>query len=501
MGITDDFNEQTVTDLRDALAFMPSDDRGLWADVGQALKTVPMEGVGFKLWVEWSKKSDKYDEVDSMAKWKSFAADRTNYKTIFTKAQALGWVNPKKSGWVPTQETGLLNFRRSENGVIIPSLGNVDIALSSPDFCGWTIGYDTFRDELMFHHGDGEWQDFSDEHYVQLRIELPKRGFGEIRKELIHDAVCKRAKDNKFDSAQIWLASLKWDGTERVESFNSVYFGAKNTPYTRAVALYQWTAMAGRVLVPGVQADMVPILVGPQGMLKSTVLAALVPSQEFFCEISFSEKDDDLARKMRGTLVAEVSELRGFGTRDSESIKSFVTRRFEKWIPKFKEFKSTYPRRLVLIGTTNKTEFLCDDSGERRYLPLDVKKADRDAITRDRNQLWAEAAILFNNNGVLWAEAESLARVEVDQYKKRDPWQPKIEHYLWNRTINLNGNLVQSNTGITTFEIQTAALEKEPKNLTHGDSIRVATVMKALSYTQKRLYTEQGKKITVWEPN
>jgi predicted P-loop ATPase len=71
-----------------------------------------------------------------------------------------------------------------------------------------------------------------------------------------------------------------------------------------------WTALAGRVLEPGVKADMVPILVGPQGCGKSSGVEALSPDPAFFTEISFArEDDDDLARKMRGRLVAEIARV------------------------------------------------------------------------------------------------------------------------------------------------------------------------------------------------
>ena len=109
----------------------------------------------------------------------------------------------------------------------------------------------------------------------------------------------------------------------------------------------------GRILVPGIQADIMPILVGDQGLLKSTALAAIVPSPDFFAEINLSDKDADLARIMRGKLVVEIGELKGMRSRDIEHTKAFVTRRYEQWVPKYKEFTATYPRRAVLFGTTN----------------------------------------------------------------------------------------------------------------------------------------------------
>jgi hypothetical protein len=320
--------------------------------------------------------------------------------------------------------------RNQKSGLILATLSNVVAAVSDPDMCGAYLGFDQFRAETMLHRGDGQWVSFGDEHYTELRLNLTARGFAEISREIIRDAVDACAKGNGFDSAVVWLESLRWDGVPRVATFNQRYLGAEDTPYSRAVAVYQWTAMAGRVLVPGVQADMVPIWVGAQGVGKSTAVSALVPAPDFACEISLHETEDNLARKMRGTLVAEIGELRGLKTKDLESIKQFITRRHEKWTPKFKEFTTTFARRLIFIGTTNEARFLADDTGNRRWLPVEVGSADRDAIIADRDQLWAEAAAMFRRGGVHWQDAERLAAGVHSRYELRDPWEEEIGEWL-----------------------------------------------------------------------
>lgn len=186
-----------------------------------------------------------------------------------------------------------------------------------PDFCGLQIRFDQFRDEIMFTpEGTNGWQSFGDPDYLRLRIAMEQRVFKPIGRELIRDVVMLVADENPFDSAITWLNGLSLDGVPRVGSFYHTHFGTEDNPYTRAVSLYMWTALAGRVLSPGCKADMVQILVGAQGVKKSSGVAALSPDPAFFTEISFAEKDDDLARKMRGRLAAEIGELRGLNTRE-----------------------------------------------------------------------------------------------------------------------------------------------------------------------------------------
>lgn len=98
------------------------------------------------------------------------------------------------------------------------------------------------------------------------------------------------ADEQPFDSAITWLNGLEWDGVPRIECFYHTHFGTADTPYTRAVSMYMWTALAGRVLEPGIKADMVPILVGPQGCGKSSGVEALSPDPAFLLKSLLPKK-------------------------------------------------------------------------------------------------------------------------------------------------------------------------------------------------------------------
>jgi hypothetical protein len=94
----DDDDEAIVTprvieELRDALTHISADDYETWVAVGNAL--VDLDDKGRELWVEWSKTSKKWKD-SFIRKWAGFRGDRTSYKSIFAKAQAEGWANPRK---------------------------------------------------------------------------------------------------------------------------------------------------------------------------------------------------------------------------------------------------------------------------------------------------------------------------------------------------------------------------------------------------------------------
>jgi hypothetical protein len=381
-------------------------------------------------------------------------------------------------------------FVRDKSGRPIASADNVARALRSPAYCGLWLGFDRFRDEIMFSApAQGAWQSFTDADYVRLRITLENRGFRPIGRELMRDVVLLVAAESAFDSAIAWLEPLQWDGVPRVEHFFHRYLGAHASPYSSAVSRYLWSALAGRVLEPGVKADMVPILVGAQGVGKSRAVAALAPSLVFFTELSLQDHDDNLSRLMRGRLVAEIGELRGLHTRELESIKAFITRTHENWIPKYREFATQFARRLVFIGTTNKDEFLADETGNRRWLPVKVglqSLADVQAIERDRLQLWAEGKALFLQGGVHYAQVESLAGDAQQGHTMSDSWAEVVSNWL-HEPDALTGKAPYERSHLRLSTVLREALRFEDKQMKRVDEMRVGAVLRGLGYERKKI--------------
>lgn len=364
------------------------------------------------------------------------------------------------------------------------TITSVTLAISNFQKIGTEIRFDQFRDEIMFSPtGQNEWRPLRDEDYTRLRLKLEGLGFKKVGHEVVRDAVFLVAKDNSFDSAIEWLTKVvpMWDFESRIDTFLTTYFGVIDSPYTRAVSRYLWSALAGRVLHPAVKADMVPILIGDQGAGKSTGVAALCPHHDFFTEISFTEKEDDIARKMRGRLVGEISELRGLNTRDVESIKAFVTRTYEVWTPKFKEFSTTFARRIVFIGTTNQEQFLADQTGNRRWLPVTVGKVNVSKIREDLLQLWAEARDTYT--GVLWQEAEKLAKETHSKHTIVDAWLEVVQDWLIDKNlIPQYGTDIDFDGYVTTNQILLEAIKLEPKQIDKRSQMRAADVLGSLGF-------------------
>ena len=386
-----------------------------------------------------------------------------------------------------------------KNGVL-KTLTNITACLSFPQWCGVLIAKDAFKDKVLLTHLDtGETRELRNTDVYEIRLRLEKTArILYVGADALSDAIQHKAERNIFDSGKDWLNGKVWDKVPRIDTFFPTYLMTEDTPYTRAVGAYVWTAHAGRVIEPGVKADMVPILVGKQGVGKSEAIMAIAPNpEEDYREIDLLDDDVVLVRKIRGAYVIEFAELKGWH-RDRDTIKAFITRRFENWTPKFKEFNQTYARRCLFWGSTNQEEFLEDETGNRRWLPLSVGAIDIDAIRRDRDQLWAEGAERFRRGGIAWRDVEGLARHAHTKHFAADPWEEIASEW-----VNAEGSFMEKTDGVrgvvgfTTARFMTDALKLATKDQNLSHSRRAAKVLRVVG-CELKVSRVKGKLKKMW---
>ena len=85
-----------ATRLGAALAVLSSDDRKTWIEFGIAIKH-ELGDAGLAIWLDWSRKSEKFDLNDGLKTWASFKDETTGPKitvgTIYYMARERGWVD------------------------------------------------------------------------------------------------------------------------------------------------------------------------------------------------------------------------------------------------------------------------------------------------------------------------------------------------------------------------------------------------------------------------
>jgi putative DNA primase/helicase len=79
--------------IREAVSFVPPDDRDTWLRMGMAIKSEVGDS-GFEVWDEWSQQSASYNARDARDVWKSIRGNgKVTAGTLFHEAKAHGWRN------------------------------------------------------------------------------------------------------------------------------------------------------------------------------------------------------------------------------------------------------------------------------------------------------------------------------------------------------------------------------------------------------------------------
>lgn len=252
-------------------------------------------------------------------------------------------------------------------------------------------------------------------------------------------AIAKVADDRSYHPIRNYLAALPgWDGIPRVDTLLVDYLGAPNNAYVRAVTRKWLCAAIARVKNPGCKFDCMPVLNGPQGVGKSTLVSRLGMAW-FSDSLQLSDtQDKTAAEKLQGFWVLEIGELAGLKKAEVETLRGFISRQDDKYRASFGRNVTSHPRQCVFVGTTNaESGYLRDTAGNRRFWPINVAGgADKKpwGLSQDEvNQVWAEATVLLNAGEKLYLDDKAvLAHAEREQREamETDDREGMVREYL-----------------------------------------------------------------------
>ena len=144
---------------------------------------------------------------------------------------------------------------------------------------------------------------------------------------------------------------------------------------------------------------------------------------------------------------------------EDAALKAFISRPVERYRPSYGRKEVVEPRQCVFIGTTNKTTYLRDESGGRRFWPIRVETIDTALLAADRPMLFAEAVHRYRAGGRWWPNAAFEAkhiRPEQDARYEADPWEDAITSWIARKPRVSVSIIAKDALGIDTQRIGTA---------------------------------------------
>ena len=408
-----------------------------------------------------------------------------------------------------TEGRDLLPLMSDEKGKLVENYANTLRALSQWQKHENRFFYDAFTDTL-YHNKltENKMVPVSDVGTVILDIHemLESKYFNKVARSHVEDSIRKLANLNTYDSAQEHLLALKWDGIPRVRKLMSTYFGSEDNEYTQIAGEYLMTSLVARTVDPGHKVDMMVIFSGAMGLKKSTAIEALA-GEGLSATLHVNDtKDDDLARLMKGKLIFELAEFQpGRSKKGIQRLRAFISAQVERWVAKYKEGETVYKRRGVFIATINEIEVLNDPEGERRYLPIRVLTSfDIEALRRDRDQLWAEALVIFRERGMPYQRAEELAKAEHQKFKVSDAWDEALLKFARSTYKNTSQGALKrvksegkcwGEVGFTAGEAASGALELSLKEVSFQVEDRIKARLRTLGFQLKQTMRDGDRKM------
>lgn len=233
----------------------------------------------------------------------------------------------------------------------------------------------------------------------QWRNEIYERHHIMFSPPMLKDARLQLSVKNQIHSQIEYYASLKWDNGPRIEQFVRECLKLDGTPLELCVIRMQLVASVRRVVLPGTAYDLVPCLLSPQGYMKSKMLSILYGEANVLAEdISCASTKVQSEKTRHGINCVELPDTLGDNSKLSiKRIKAFVTNRFEIGRDAYGRVENIRPigRSYVIWHTGNDFQFLADETGNRRFIPMRVyNPIDEPWIRANRDQLWAEAVEL-----------------------------------------------------------------------------------------------------------
>jgi predicted P-loop ATPase len=171
-------------------------------------------------------------------------------------------------------------------------------------------------------------------------------------------------------------------------------------------------------------------------------------------------------------------------------LKAFLTRTVERYRPSYGRKEVIEQRQCLFIGTTNKTVYLRDETGGRRFWPVKVGRIDIEALTTDRDQLFAEAVWLYRSGRRWWPDAEFERQCIAPHQEQRyeaDAWEDLICYWL--------GRRVQKR--VTVHEVAAGALGLKTEKLGTSEQRRIAAALQRSGW-HRGARTATGR---WWEPD
>jgi putative DNA primase/helicase len=326
---------------------------------------------------------------------------------------------------------GYLSLALNAKGIPLPHESNAMKVLTKHERYSGKLWYDVMR-RGVYHTLRGATQPLTDTDgeqeaaWVQVRC-----GLHGWRAPLLRDSLFSIVNEPSMHRNPLLddIESATWDDVPRLESMFVACCGATDDAHARAVGRNWLVGAVYRAYHPGCQMDTMLVLEGAQGIGKSKFMEIIAGGH--YVSIKGAVQDKDFMLSAHRGWIGDIDELASFQYSDYSHIKSQITGRTDTIRAPYGRTHNEYPRRFVLVGTTNRYDYLRDETGNRRFWPIRCRDGplDLEWLKTNRAQLLAEARAKMMSGQDYWTMPDQTLKEQADRMEL-DPWIGEISGIL-----------------------------------------------------------------------
>ena len=239
-----------------------------------------------------------------------------------------------------------------------------------------------------------------------------KHGFVNLSKDLIKAIILDVGDRDKYNPVKIYINKcvedysdeIKKDGYKELEKLYSSIETNSFDPAIKEMLIKKWLISCVEAIYceNGIAAQGILILQGEQGEGKTTWFKRLFSfNPDWFAEgLTLDPANKDSVSKAVSYWVCELGEIEATLKKDLDMLKSYVTNTCDVLRRPYARGTSHFPRRTIFCGSVNGSEFLKDDTGNRRFWTISVSKIHLN-LDINYGKLWAEV-FSMKQNGENW---------------------------------------------------------------------------------------------------
>ena len=369
--------------------------------------------------------------------------------------------------------------REDGSAQLIRNPYNLGVILTHDSRWKGRIRFNEFRSDEEILDGE-RWRGLTDVDAIKVQRWVSAEYRLDYQTSTVHEQLIGVAHERRAHPVRDYLRGLRWDGQKRMDSWLGDVFGVEPTLGAHRIGRAWLVSMVARVFNPGCKVDTVPILIGQQGLRKSTTLRAMMADPAWFSDSDIPlHHSQDKYQVINGVWLYEIAEFDRFsGKADAAEIKAYVSSQRDSYRRSHGRRVASVDRQVVFAGSTNAAEFLVDPTGSRRYWPIVCAKADPDMMASIRDQLFAEAVAAYEAGESWWLSSEVAAEVAAaaDAFRVGDPWDEPLSQWLAEKTASARIS------GLIMADILTDAVGTPIGNATKSEQMRAAAILVRLGW-------------------